>query len=120
MNKYLQTAAITILVLGCTALADAQSSNPNEGTTDATVDLTPEQEGAIYRAVIDARGERSRPEVRLGDEAPSRVKLSTLPDSLQIQIDGRSERRVKLSAVPDSLQIQIDVHKKQIDILLPW
>jgi hypothetical protein len=85
MNRYLQTTAIAVLVLGGTSLAHAQSSNPNDQTTNATVNLTQEQETAIYKAVTVGRGERGRPEVRLGDEVPSRVRLSTLPDSLQIQ-----------------------------------
>ncbi|MGP0095226.1 MAG: hypothetical protein ACLPKB_35535 [Xanthobacteraceae bacterium] len=85
MNKYLQTTAIAMLVLGGTAVAQAQSTNPNDQTTNATVNLTPDQEAAIYKAVTDGRGERGRPEIRLGDEVPSRVKLSTLPDSLQLQ-----------------------------------
>jgi hypothetical protein len=85
MNKHLQTIAVAALVLGGAGLAHAQSSNPNEQTTNATVNLTPEQETAIYKAVTDGRRERGRPEVRLGDEVSSRVRLSTLPDSLQIQ-----------------------------------
>jgi hypothetical protein len=85
MNKYLHTTAIAMLVLGGTAVAQAQSTNPNDQTTNATVNLTTDQEAAIYKAVTDGRGERGRPEIRLGDEVPSRVKLSTLPDSLQLQ-----------------------------------
>ena len=86
MNRYLQTAAIAILVLGTTALVQAQTPNPVEQTTIAAVDLTPEQQNAIYAAVTEGIRERDPPEIRVGDELPRWVQARTLPGSLQVEL----------------------------------
>ena len=85
MSRYLQTAAIAILILGTTAFVGAETGNPAEQTTIAAVDLTPEQQNAIYAAVTEGIRERDPPEIRVGDELPWWAEVRTLPGSLQLK-----------------------------------
>jgi hypothetical protein len=84
MDRYLQTVAVAIFVLSTTAFVQAQTANPVEQTTIAIVDLTSEQQNAIYAAVTEGIRERDPPEIRVGDELPWWVQPRTLPGSLQI------------------------------------
>ncbi|MGA7487544.1 MAG: hypothetical protein WBW74_11485 [Xanthobacteraceae bacterium] len=85
MNKYPQVAATAILLLGATTLVPAETANPVGQSTTSTVDLSPEQEDAIYGAVTDGLRERNLPEIRVGDESPWWAEVRTLPESLQIK-----------------------------------
>ena len=83
MSKYLRTAAMTILVLGTIAFAQAQTAN--EQTISARGGLTSEQENAIYVAVTEGIRERDPPALRLGDELPWWAQVRPLPDSLRLK-----------------------------------
>jgi hypothetical protein len=85
VNKYLQVVATAILLLGTTTLVPAETANPVGQSTIATVDLSPEQEDAIYAAVTEGIRERDLPEIKVGDELPWWAEVRALPDLLQLK-----------------------------------
>jgi hypothetical protein len=85
MNGYLQAAAVAILVLGTSTFVHAEAAGPVEQTTIGIVDLSPEQQSAIYAAVTTGLRERDPPVIRVGDELPWWAEVRTLPDSLQLK-----------------------------------
>jgi hypothetical protein len=58
----------------------AVPADPNAAVTATAVELTPEQEAAIYREATMTRAERDQVVIKLGDVIPATVALSTLPD----------------------------------------
>ena len=73
----LMASVASVLVLGTAAFVKAQTASP--------VDLTPEQENAIYAELTEGLRERNPPEIRIGDELPWWAEVRTLPDLLQLK-----------------------------------
>ena len=90
MKTILTAAMIAMMIVPVAAQvpvtpAPAAVVNPNAEVTNKAVDLTAEQDAAIYRDATMTPAERAQIPVRLGDNVPLTVKTAPVPESLGIE-----------------------------------
>jgi hypothetical protein len=91
MEAYMKSMLIVTffsLVIGSAAAqapVPATPLGPNAEVTNKAVDLTAEQDAAIYRDATMTPAERAQIPIRLGDTAPLTAKTFAVPESLGVE-----------------------------------